>query len=260
MQAKFSKRMAEKTYLSIFKDTEFSRIFSINKEINSLAGEGITITSKSIDSDQSVIFYIKDINSDKPIPAIKFCKISRKQEFYYIFENLNFNHLYELLSFFCETGKRYTYINNMTIKRTFEMSDFFSKPLSGECTMVKTLIADIDYNPAVYQKSKGKDITNMSISAEINLDIVNESVVPSLFLKIPITSKHKYNFTLDLDPSKTELWEQTFKKHQQTITDLFEQNLISTLIKHLKLTKKEINLMSFEQKINALRLIEMITI
>jgi len=260
MQDIITKKRAENLYFSIFKESEFSEIFSIHEEMNSFYGAGITITSKSSLSDKSVIFYIRGVNNGKPEPIIKFFNFKCPTDMNYIFKQTHFYQLHELITFFFETGHRYTYFKDIDIKKEFGISDFFSKPIANECYSIQSLIAHINYNPSLYLKTKDQIIKGMSVVSDLKLTIHNDSIIPVVSLRLPITSKHKYCFNLNLHEFSNNDWTHKFNEYKKNIISSFDTDLNKLLVKQLNYRHSDVEKMSFDERITSLKLIEMLTI
>lgn len=255
-------------YINNFENTSFSHIENIKEESNHKMPAKFEITSISSTSNAKLltIVYNPDKDSKQLIEknykmSYFFNDIKDNNEINQVFNELNFQHIIDVISAFKEIGLKRGFIESIDIPSNLKFTDFCYTGLNNQYFINDCIpVCKATYSQAVVEKLQGvKSFTkSSSIFIWLNFYIVDKEVIPRVKIRLPFTSKKKYDFEFNINSSNDFIASLNYFKNQ--FDTLFEGLTDSYLKRYLNINKKTLSLMTAEEKLAYFPLIEIIKI
>lgn len=186
-----------------------------------------------------------------------------------IFENNNYNYqvINKTIEAFYNVGKQYGLFSSMEKIADLNIDNFFKKPYQGygksnKLLSTETKVSEINFTDFFKTKknmANGK-LKSRRMTVFYKLVVKDGEIHPFAVIEIPVSLSEKQTIRVDIHPSGKSFNDKKLSEGLLIFDEKLKERIDMILRKELKFKNKFLNTLSFEDKLNYLKVAEMNTI
>jgi hypothetical protein len=182
------------------------------------------------------------------------------------FQNIKYNYdvIHDAIHAFYKVGHDYGLFDSMDTISDLSIQNFFKAPYqangkSNKLNSTGTKVSEINFTDFFKTKKnahKGK-LKSRRLSVYYKFVVKDGEIHPLALVSIPVSINHTQGITLDIHPSAKEFNEKKLIEGLEKLDETLKERIDMILRKELKLKNKFLETLTFEDKLNYLKVAEM---